>query len=92
MVLPVYRCGPEDKVEEGTVEDFFDLVPLPSLRNEGGFLWLGSYRRRGVGRECPRRVGEPHQRLSEHGEQKGTERQRLGTSNLLIGKGPIKTK
>ena len=89
-MLPVDRCGPEDKVEEGTVEDFFNLAPLPSLEDEGGFLWLEPHRRRGVGCKCPRRVGEAHQRLPEHGEQRG-QSQRLGPSKFLIGEGPIKT-
>ena len=89
MVLPVDRCRPEDQVEEGTVEDFFNLTPLPSLRSEGGFLLLGPHRRRGVGRKRPRRIGEAHQRLSEHGGQEGTGRQ-TQRHNLLIGNGPIK--
>ena len=71
MVLPVDRCGPEDKVEQGTVKDLLDLVPFPSLRNEGGFVWLRPYRRPRVGCECPRGVGEANERLFEHGEQKG---------------------
>lgn len=74
MVFPVNRCGPEGKVEEGTVEDFFDFAPLPSLRNECGFLWLSPYCRRGVGRKRPRGVGEAYERLPEHiGSRKGTE-------------------
>ena len=82
-MLPVDRCGPEGKVKKGAVEDFFDLTPLPSLRNERGFLWLGPHRRRSVGCKCPRRVGEAHQRMSEHGEQRG-QSQRLGPSKFFI--------
>ena len=82
-MLPVDRRGPEDEVEEGTVEDFFNLAPLPPLENEGGFLWLGPHRRRGVGCKCPRWVGEAHQGLSEHGKQRG-QSQRLGPGKILI--------
>lgn len=71
VVLPVDRCGPEDEVEQWAIEDLFDLVPLPSLRNGDGFFWLRPYRRRCLGCECPRGVGEANERLLEHGEQKG---------------------
>ena len=71
MVLPVDRCGPEHKVEKRAVEDFFDLVPLPSLRREGEFFWLRLHRRRSVGRKCPRGVRKAYERRPEHGEGEG---------------------
>lgn len=71
VVFPVDRCGPEDKVEQGTIEDLFDFAPLPSLRSQARFLHLGSHRRRGVSCECPRGLGKANERLLEHGEQKG---------------------
>lgn len=87
-MLPVDRRGLEDKVEEGIVKDLFDLAPLPSLRNEGGFFWLRP-RRRCVGCECPRGVGaEANERPPEHGEQKGSEI----SIRSLIGQVRIKTR
>ena len=71
VVLPVDRCGPEHKVEKRAVEDFFDLVPLPSLRREGEFFWLRLHRRRSVGRKCPRGVRKAYERRPEHGEGEG---------------------
>jgi hypothetical protein len=71
VVLPVDRCRPEDKVEQRTVKDLFDLVPLPSLRSEDGFVWLRPCHRRRMGRERPRWLGEANERLLEHGTQKG---------------------
>ena len=84
MVLPVDRCGPEDKVEQGTVKDLFDLVPLPSLWNEGGFSWLRPCRRRCMGCECPRGAGEANERPLEHGEQKGQAPGRIRNSVICL--------
>lgn len=67
MVLPVDRCGSEDKVKEGAVERLFDLVPLPSLQYKGGFICLRAYYCRSVSRECPRGIGEANERLPKHG-------------------------
>ena len=91
MVLPVDRRGPEDKVEEGIVKDLFDLAPLPSLRNKGGFFWLRPRRRRRVGCECPRGVGEANGRPPEHGEQKGQSPSEISIRSL-IGQVQIKTR
>ena len=71
MVFPVDQCGPKDKIKEGSVEDLFNLVPLPSLRNYGWFIWLRPYCRRSVGRECPRGIGEANERLSKHEVKEG---------------------
>jgi len=38
VMLPMNRCGPEDKLEERAIENLFDFTSLPSLRNEGGFV------------------------------------------------------
>lgn len=57
VVLPVDRCGPEDKGEERIVKDLFDLTPIPSPRSEGRFFWLRLHRSRYVRCECPRGVG-----------------------------------
>ena len=65
------RCGPVDKLEERAVENLFDFVSLPSLRNEGSFTRLRSYHRRSVGRERPRGVGKANERLPEHEAQEG---------------------
>jgi len=76
-MLPVNRRRLEDKVEEGSVKDLFDFVPLPSLQNEGGFVGPRPYCSGSVGRECPRGVGEANERLFEHEAQGGS---RVGDS------------
>lgn len=70
MVLPVDRRGPKGEIKKGPVENLFDFVPLPPLRNQGGFIWLGSYCRPGVGRERPRGFSrKANERLPKHGMQ-----------------------
>jgi hypothetical protein len=67
----VDRRGLKDKTEERSIKDLFNFLPLPSLRNRGGFVRLRSYCSRGVCRQCPRGVGKPNERLSKHRVQEG---------------------
>lgn len=91
VMLPVNRRRPEDKIEEGTVKDLFDFVPLPSLQNEGGFVGPRPCCSGGVGRECPRGVGEANEGLLEHEAQRGRSVGESVLIALLIGQRPIKT-